>query len=215
MSKAIIDLTYPLEASMLVFPGAERPTFSWKGRANSEGYNLTWMSMIVHTGTHVDSPLHFLADGDPIDQVPLSRFYGETRVFRVKTGANAKEFGPDDIEPSIDGLGTGEIFVIDTGIGAYADTARYNSRFSWPSIELAELLVQKKIRCYMTDATAVDPVGSPDSPVHKTLFREGIPIVENLANLAELPDEGNFTISAVPLKLAGREGAPCRAFAIL
>ncbi len=211
----IIDLSYPLEDSMLVYPNNERPTFSWKARANSEGYNLTRMTMIVHTGTHVDSPMHFLAGGDPIDEMPLDCFYGEARLFRVKSGPNSKEFGPDDLSPSLELLEDGAIFIVDTGVHRHAHTAEYNSLYPWPSTELIELLLNKKIRCYMTDATAVDPVGSPDSPVHKALFKGGVPIVENLANLSELPDKESFVVSAAPLKLAGREGSPCRAFAVL
>jgi kynurenine formamidase len=66
----------------------------------------------------------------------------------------------------------------------------------------------------MTDATAVDPVGSEGSPIHHIILGAGIPIVENLCNLAELPSNKPFVISALPIKLKGREGAPCRAVAL-
>ena len=59
----IVDLTYTVSSEMLVYPGTERPTFQWIGRVNSEGYNLTRMTMLVHTGTHVDAPKHFLDQG--------------------------------------------------------------------------------------------------------------------------------------------------------
>ena len=216
MRKAeIIDLTYELTDSMLVYPGVERPAFSWRGRVNSEGFNLTRMSMIVHTGTHVDAPLHFLPDTASIDEVPLDRFYGETIVFRLKFGIEAREFGADDLVPSLNQLEEGGIFVIQTGIGLYQETAEYNSLYSWPSLELIQALVNKKVRCYMTDATAVDPVNTQDSVVHKALFKEAIPVVENLANLEKIPEGRRFIVSAMPLKLAGREGAPCRAVAII
>jgi kynurenine formamidase len=211
----IIDLTYAVSDSMLVYPNTERPSFSWKGRVNSEGYNLTRMTMIVHTGTHVDSPLHFKAGGAPIDEVSLDRFYGETRVFRLKDGHLGKEFEAGDMEPSIDILENDEIFVIETGIGKFAETEKYNQLYPWPSIALLKMLISKKIRCYMTDATSVDPFGSADSPSHKELFKAGIPIVENLANLEKLPDNSRPVISALPLRLVGREGSPCRAIAIV
>ena len=211
----IIDLTYSLSEKMLVYPGNDRPVYEWRGRFNSEGYNLTKMSMLVHTGTHVDSPLHFTSDGESIDRIGLERFYGETQVFRLKSGKEGKAFGPEDIEPSIDSLDKKSIFLIETGVGKYAETSLYNSSYSWPSPELVSVLVEKEISCYMTDATAVDPVGSPDSTAHKTLFAAGIPIVENLANLEKLPDKKKILISALPLKLEGREGAPCRAVAII
>lgn len=51
-------------------------------------------------------------------------------------------------------------------------------------------------------------------PVHSTLLREGILIVEHLINLAALPDEG-FSFSAVPPKIQGVGTFPVRAFARL
>ncbi|MBN1306304.1 MAG: cyclase family protein [Chitinispirillaceae bacterium] len=213
-SKKIIDLTYHVTSEMLVFPNTERPTFSWKGRVNSEGFNLTRMSMLVHTGTHVDSPLHFLADGKPIDELPLDLFYGKTRIYRVKDGARGQAFTAENIEPSIDTIEKGSIFVIDTGVGKYRETADYNRLYPYPSTDLVRKLIEMEIRCYMTDATAVDPVVSENSEIHKQLFLAGIPIVENLANLDKVPNGKDLIISALPLKLAGREGAPCRAVAI-
>jgi kynurenine formamidase len=61
----------------------------------------------------------------------------------------------------------------------------------------------------------VDPVGSEGNLIHHIILGAGIPIVENLRNLAELPNDKPFTISALPLKLKGRDGSPCRAIAIL
>ncbi len=215
MNKKIIDLSYPVTDSMLVYPNTERPSFSWKARVNSEGYNLTRITMLVHTGTHVDSPLHFLADGKPVDEMSLKYFYGETIIFRLKKNIYGQEFGAEELEPSLDELKEGEIFVVETGIGHYAETADYNRLYPWPSKNLVNLLVRKKICSYMTDATAVDPVGSPDNGIHKALFKAGIPIVENLANLDKIPAGKRWIISALPLKLSGREGSPCRAVAIL
>jgi kynurenine formamidase len=80
--------------------------------------------------------------------------------------------------------------------------------------ELLDYLIDKKIKAYMTDATAVDPVASSANDKHLILLKAGVPIVENLMNLHLLPDDKPFLISALPLKLAGREGAPCRAIAI-
>lgn len=211
----LIDLSYPVQDTMLVYPNTERPTFSWKGRANSEGYNLTRVSMLVHTGTHADAPLHFTADGLAIDELPLGAFYGETRVFRLRKGMRGKEFGIGDLEPSLDTLERGAIFLVDTGIGPYAETPEYNFGFSWPSVEVIRALISKSVRCYMTDATSVDPVNTKDNISHKTLFGAGIPVVENLANLHTLPTEKKFIVCAFPLRLAGREGSPCRAVAIV
>ncbi|UCF90351.1 MAG: cyclase family protein [Desulfobacterales bacterium] len=65
----IIDLCYPINSEMLVFPGTARPVFQWVGKLNSEGFNLTPFSMWTHAGTPGDAPSHFAGpSGKPFDR---------------------------------------------------------------------------------------------------------------------------------------------------
>jgi arylformamidase len=210
----IIDLTYPVTSEMLVYPGTERPSFQWTGRVNSEGYNLTRMTMLVHTGTHIDAPMHFLDKVKPIDEVPLNRFMGPCKMFRFPEKPDNQEINLETVRKSGFELDEGDIFLLSTGIAEYAETRDYNYIYPHPSEDLLEWLISKSIKAYMTDATSVDPVDAKDSPRHKMLFGAGIPIVENLCNLRELPSEKHFIVCAMPLKLIGREGSPCRAIAL-
>ena len=95
-----------------------------------------------------------------------------------------------------------------------SETEDFNRLYPVPSTGLVQLLVKRKIRAYMTDATSIDPVDSGDSKNHKAVLGAGIPIVENLANLDILPTNTAVTLIAFPLRLEGREGAPCRAVAL-
>ena len=211
----IVDLSYTVTSDMLVYPRAERPTCQWMGRVNSEGYNLTRITMSVHTGTHADAPKHFL-DGVPcIDEIPLEKSFGPCRLFRSRQAPRLREISLDEVRSSGFDLKEGEIFVLATGIEALAETSEYNTSYPCPSQDLIQWLVKKKISAYMTDATSVDPVNATDSPNHHLILGAGIPIVENLRNLGDLPERTSFTICALPLKLGGREGAPCRAVAVL
>jgi arylformamidase len=210
----IVDLSYPVTSEMLVYPGTERPTFQWIGRVNSEGYNLTRMTMLVHTGTHIDAPMHFLDKVKSIDEVPLDSFIGPCKMFRYPIKPNNQEIDLETVHKMGFVLDEGDIFLLSTGIAEYADTRDYNFLYPYPSIDLLEWLINKRIKAYMTDATSVDPVDAKDSPRHKKLFIAGIPIVENLCNLNELPSNKHFIVCALPLKLGGREGSPCRAIAM-
>lgn len=210
----IIDLSYPVRSDMMVYSGTERPVFQWLGRVNSEGYNLTKMSMLVHTGTHVDAPSHFIENGSTLDDIPLDRFMGTAKLYRYKKSPAGQEITLDDVNAAGFELEQNQIFVLETGIEKYAETARYNEKFPVPADDLLKFLIDKKIRAYMTDATAVDAVNSETDAKHKQLLGAGIPIVENLRNLYQLPENQPFFISALPLRLAGREGAPCRAVAM-
>ncbi len=211
----IVDLSYTISSDMLVYPHTERPSCQWVGRVNSEGYNLTRITMSVHTGTHVDAPKHFL-DGVPcIDQIPLEKFFGTCRLFRAGEGPTRRAITLDEVRSSGFDLHEHDIFVLATGIEAFAEKGEYNTLYPFPSKDLILWLIEKKISAYMTDATSVDPVEAADSPNHHLILGAGIPIVENLRNLTELPTGKPFTICALPLKLGGREGAPCRAVALL
>jgi kynurenine formamidase len=213
-SPRIIDLSYPITDEMLVFPQIERPVMQWLGKVNSEGYNLTRLSMTVHTGTHVDAPAHFLKDGATIDTITLDRLFGTAVMFRYKQPPKSQEIILEDLTGEAFELEKNCIFVMYTGIQEFAETSEYNALFPVPSNELLYYLVRKKIKAYMTDATAVDTVSSQGNGKHLILLKAGIPIVENLMNLHLLPEKKPFLISALPLKLAGREGAPCRAVAV-
>lgn len=210
----IIDLTYPITSDMLVYPNTERPVFEWLMRANSEGVNLTRMRMLTHTGTHTDSPLHFREDGAPIDEVPLDLFFGRAKLFRFKKEPNRQEITLDDMRASGFEIEENMIFVLETGIEKHMETSKYNTLYPVPSDDLVEYLIEKKIKSYMTDATSIDPHDTDYSGKHHAILGAGIPIVENLKNLALLPENKPFLISAMPLRLTGREGAPCRAVAV-
>jgi kynurenine formamidase len=210
----IIDLSYPVTSEMLVFPGTERPAFQWLGRLNSEGYNLTKFTMLTHTGTHADAPCHFVDNVPSIDEIPLNRFFGRAKLFRYKKGLRGQEITLEDVVSSGFELDENILFVLATGIAEFAEKEAYNRIYPVPSEELIGYLIRKRIRCYMTDATSIDLAESENSPNHHQLLGAEIPIVENLRNLHLLPENKPFLISALPLMLTGREGAPCRAVAI-
>ena len=210
----IIDLSYPIKSDMLVYPGTERPVFQWVGRVNSEGFNLTRMSMLVHTGTHVDAPAHFIENGAAIDEIPVERLFGKAKLFRYQKEPRGQEITSHDLSAAGFELENDMIFVLETGIEKYGETRKYNELFPVPSDELLHYLIGKKIKAYMTDATATDAVGAKTSFKHQILLGAGIPIVENLMNLHRLPENRLFLVSALPIRLSGREGAPCRAVAI-
>lgn len=215
MSKPrIVDLSYTVVSDMLVYPGTERPSFQWVGRLNSEGYNLTRTTMLVHTGTHVDAPKHFLDDVPCIDEISPESFFGTCRLFRCGKKPSGQTITMDEVCSTGFDLQEGDIFVLATGIEAFAETREYNSLYPVPSEELLRWLIDRKIRAYMTDATSLDPADTTDRPNHRLILGAGIPIVENLRNLGELPVGKPFVICALPLKLGGREGAPCRAVAL-
>jgi arylformamidase len=210
----IVDLSYPIRSDMLVYPGMERPVLRWLKRINADGANLTRFEMTAHSGAHVDAPAHFADGGTSIDEVALERLFGAAYLFRCSHEPAGQVIGLAEVLDSGFDFPEDSIFVLHTGIDRYGDTGAYNERYPNPGGDLLEWLVSKRIRAYMTDAPAIDPVDTKDSANHHVILGAGIPIVENLCNLALVPQDRAFVICALPIKLAGREGAPCRAVAL-
>ena len=210
----IIDLSYTISSDMIVYPDTEQPSFQWIGRVDPDGFNLTRVTMLVHTGTHVDAPKHFFDNVPCIDEIAPDHFFGPCKLFRYSKKPASQEITLEEVRRSGFNLKQGDIFLMATGIEAFAGAREYNLLYPFPSEELIRWLISKKIKAYMTDATSVDPVNTESSPKHQLLLGAGVPIVENLCNLDQLPEDKSFIICALPLKLGGREGAPCRAVAL-
>ena len=214
-NKKIVDLTFPVRDDMMVYPGLARPVFQWMGRDFSEGYNSTKFIMEIHTGTHIDAPLHFVPNGDPIDRLSLDHFYGQAQLCRLAEEPTGQEISLDTLAKQCPPVKKGQILVLDTGVYRYFGQSDFFKRYPVLTDEAAQWLIDSGVVTLATDAPSVDPVGTPTAPIHHIILGAGIPIVENLANLNLLPSGKEFLFIALPLKLQSREGSPCRAVAIV
>jgi kynurenine formamidase len=212
----IIDLSCSVRDDMMVFPGDPRPTFQWLKRTDTDPCNLSLMQIGLHSGTHIDSPLHFCPEGQSVDKLPLEYFWGKARLFRVKDKPKGQEVSLAELEGTTFNLNGVSIFIFDTGISSLSGTRDYNYLYPVPGEDLLKWLIKAGVTTFMTDAPTIDyPGEAEESPRHKILFQSGLSLVENLFNLRELPENTDFTVCALPLKLSGREGSPCRAAAWL
>jgi kynurenine formamidase len=64
------------------------------------------------------------------------------------------------------------------------------------------------------DTASIDHGQTKDYRSHQRLFRDGVPALENVAAMDKLPPD-NFTIIALPMKIGGGSGAPCRVIAVV
>ena len=80
----IYDVTVPLSAEVPTFPGDPRFQLDFSHRISAgEPYNVARLTFGAHSGTHVDAPYHFLADGATVDQLPLELLIGRARVVEM------------------------------------------------------------------------------------------------------------------------------------
>ena len=173
-----------------VYPGDPLPEFEWITKIDyGEEYNLSYFKMCTHTGTHIDAPAHYIKGGATIDQIPLSQFYGDCSVVTIK------------------GLLTGEDMDVLLPFCKKKLLLRgLGKAFLTPSA--AYVLADSHIDLIGIDALSICSADD-DYTVHKTLLSNDVIILEGL-NLDDIAD-GNYKLSAFPLKLDGLEAAPVRA----
>lgn len=171
-----------------VYPGDPSPSWEQLRRIQlGDTYNLTGFYTGCHSATHADAPLHFVADGASIDQVPLEAFFGPCRVVTasgILTGADI-----DALSPS-----KGERLLFRGG--------------AFLSQSAAFALGEAGVALVGTDQQSIGSAGDEQAP-HVELLSRGIPLLEGLL-LDDVPD-GEFVLFALPLKLEGLEASPVRA----
>jgi kynurenine formamidase len=200
-----------------VYPGDPTPELTVHSTIETHGFNLLSVRMGSQSGTHVDAPYHFEADGPRIDQVPLERFLGPAVVVDA-TGAGPRgRITWAYVEPVAHRIGRGSIVLLHTGWAAAYGTPAY---FEHPFLDAdaCRRLLELGVLTFCIDAINLDE--TPDDrhpgegfPVHHLIARAGGIIGENFRNLERLDWPDPFVLS-LPIRLDGADGAPVRAVAV-
>jgi kynurenine formamidase len=207
-----IDLSHPLDdlvPRIAIFPP---PAYTTVMELPDDPMNVTRMDMVVHTGTHVDAPSHFVAGAHSIDDLDLGRLTGDGVVCRV-AAADEEVYGLDALVDR-DLVHAGDIVILDTGWWRHFGTDRYGQHPSL-SVEVAEWLVEHEVAMVAVDTGTPDlPVALRpkrfDWPVHRALLGAGVLIAEHVTNLTDLSGR-RVEVVLAPLNIRGADGAPVRA----
>jgi kynurenine formamidase len=209
------DLTYPLSPDVPRISSFAGPKITRIAEMPAKPLNVSHMEMVVHMGTHLDSPRHFFLDGPAMEAIPLERFMGRGVIVRVvKSTYGVIE--PSDLECAQPGIEPGDIVAIDTGWGGTWGTADWD-RHPCLSVDAAQWLRDRRVKLVALDTPTPDlPLDRrpPDFywPVHRTLLRDGILIAEQLANLRTISGH-RVEFMFGPLPLQGSDGSPTRVLA--
>lgn len=230
--KRVIDLSHTMYHSMPAWPTS--PNFLYEMTAHAARDMSTMhviRQMTTHTGTHVDTPLHFVVGGKSVDQLPLEAFVGEGVVIDLSYKKAGEEIKTQDLMPYADQICPGDVLMLYTGWG---EKIGFNPEylFEWPYLveESAEYIVRRRVKAVGTDGLSMGgwdrevpahgPIAREGSPAetHRILLRAGIVLIEALRNLGEVLG-GQKTERALfvyaPVSIRGAEGGPCRAMALV
>jgi len=210
-----LDLSHRVGPKMpyaSIFP---TPELSLLREMPRDPFNVTQLCMVVHAGTHVDSPRHYYTDGPAFEDIPLSRLQGAGVVWRIDAAPD-EVIGVEKLEPAVPALRPGDIVALDTGWAARFGTEEYEHHPSL-SPEAAAWLAERRIKMLACDFATPDLVyhlRQPgfDWPVHRTLLSRGILICEHLTGHSALAGKRVEFIFAA-LNVEGSDGSPARVMA--
>ena len=208
----IVDLTHPLSDEMPVYPGLPRPSFAPIAKVENDGYAMSEYHLLNHIGTHVDAPSHLVAGGDTLDEIALERLVCDALTIDV----SAREPGPiplDELEPHLDAIRPGDLVLLHSGNSGNYGSEAYWTGWSYPDAEASRALIERGISGIGFDGPSADPVDTTDYGLHRIWLEAGRLILENLANLDQLPQRAPVVIA--PMRVAAANGAPVRALALL
>lgn len=197
----LIDLSHLLQDQTPAYPGDEPCRLVQTGSVERDGYTSFLLNTGLHAGTHLDAPLHFVVEGAMVRDLPLETFMGRGCLIDVR-GEVVVGYKPEYASL----VEADDIVLLWTDHSKRYGTKEYYERHPVLNEELADFLVTRGIKLLGLDFP------SPDSMpfvVHKKLLSAGIPIIENLTNLAELANLSHFEVMAFPLRICA-EGSPVR-----
>ena len=210
-----LDLSQPLYPEMPRIDFFPPPRYEQIIRRPQKPLNVTEIQMVCHVGTHVDAPVHFIADGPAMDEIPLERFYGPGVVWRIRPEPFAV-IEPEDLRGLKPPLRPGDILILDAGWWEYFAQDRYNEHYSL-SPAAAQWLVEQQVKLVGVDCGTVDlPTRKRQEgfnwPTHHVLLSNGVLVAEHLTNLRSLAGS-RMEAMFLPLCIKGADGAPARVVA--
>ncbi len=208
----VIDLTRKITHEMRNFPGEPRPGFIHFADLADIGFRCKQILMPTHFGTHTDAYSHFLPGGAPIDRIPPAQYVGPAVVLDVRRRPDRARVMRRDLEAAWPAGSTARRVLLNTGWGEGVKGAAFFKKFPGIEVEAARWLIRRKIVMLGLDLPSVHP--KEYKRVHELLFRAGIAVTEGLINLSRLP-RGEVFFVGLPLALAGLDGSPVRAIAIV
>ncbi len=208
-----VDLSHPLGAETPRVPSFPAPVFERVRSLPHDQLNVTRIEMVVHIGTHVDSPSHFFLDAPALDAVPLARLGGRGIVWHVEPGV-AGLVEARHLEGLEGRLRAGDILILDTGWHMFAGSTKYDDEHPALSLDAADWIVAHDVKMIALDVPTPDlPVAkrppSFDYPIHRRLLSHGVMIAEHLTNLSSLRGM-EVEVFCGALNIEGGDGAPAR-----
>jgi arylformamidase len=218
-ARRLVDLSHRIIDGMVTYPGLPGPEITdhltRQAAETIYGPGVTFqigrISMVANTGTYVDAPFHRFVEGADLARVDLARHADLNGVVvrltdRDRRGIERDELAPHDV--------AGRAVLLHTGWDRHWRTEEYGVEAPFLTASATDWLVEQGAGLVGIDSVNIDDVGDKARPAHTGLLAAGIPIVEHLCRLDELPASG-FQFHAAPPAVEGFGTFTVRAYAIV
>jgi arylformamidase len=167
--------------------------------------NVSHLAMGVHSGTHMDGPVHFLHGAGGLDEMPLTATMGEARVIEID---DPREITADELRKHRPQPGERVLFRTSNSDRCWHSSS-FVEDFVGLSEEAAAYLAGTGVRTVGIDYLSIGGYHADGAKIHKTLLQAGIWIIEGL-DLSPVTG-GRYEMICLPVKLHSSDGAPARA----
>lgn len=198
----IFDISMTIDENMPVYKNRQdkKPKITVRKDFSSGTSYESHIDMDMHTGTHIDAPLHMIPQGNSIEKLEISKLITECIVLDFKyvnEKITDKDLHKKNIKPNT--------FVLLKTKNSF--TKEFAENFIYLAESGAKYLKELGILGVGIDSLGIER-NQPDHATHKVLFENGIIIIEGL-RLSQV-EEGTYRLIALPLKIRGTEAAPAR-----
>lgn len=218
----LIDLSHTVEHGLITYKGLPAPIIcdylsreaSRKLYAPGTEFQIGKIEMVANTGTYLDSPFHRYAEGKDLSELSLEQLANLPAIKIV--ARDVPYIDAALITKSISAKTdlAGKAVLVETGWSRHWKTDQYYEGHPFLTEDAARFLRDAGAVLVGIDSHNIDCTADGNRPVHSTLLRENILIVEHMADLDRVPTAG-FKFSALPVKIKGFGTFPVRAFAEL
>jgi arylformamidase len=197
----IIDITVPIQPGMVTYPGDPTVTLERVvSIADGGAVNLSRLDLGVHSGTHVDAPVHFIEGAPAVEMLPLDALIGPAVVLDL-TAAERLDAA------AFDGVDLAERVLLKTRNSGLWERESFTDEFLALTEDGARHLIDGGVRL-----VGIDYLSIGDEDAHNALLGAGVVAVEGLDLRTVEP--GEYRLVCAPLKLVGSDGAPARTLLI-
>jgi kynurenine formamidase len=218
--RRIVELSHVIRDGLITYPGLPTPEIrphltrsqSRAHYAPGTEFQIDRITLVGNTGTYVDSPFHRYAEGTDLARLPLDVLADVPIAVARLTGASRRAI---DV-PALAALSVaGCAVLLHTGWDVHWNTPAYGGPAPFLTGAAAEWLVDQGAVLIGIDSVNIDDaVPGGERPAHSVLLAAGLPVLEHLTGLDQLPATG-ARLHAAPPRIEGFSTFPVRAYAVI